>query len=602
MSPIIAQLEMPAFAWISAAGSHTHADAAAPGIGAVYLRQFSDFQPGGPLLAPAAGLRLADRPEAAFHIESQQWRPDGAAVVGRLEEIVVHQTIFYAGPDRILAELACTNDGEHIRRLEIHTACHADVESELRASDDRLLVHVAYTPHPMWGAPTRFDETLEIAVRGEGVVFVEPGTWRIDAAPGSETRLRIALLRRNAPEGPALETLLDNPEAGRRALLDSLEPWMNELPGADHPDAALARQAAFSWYWLWFNTQAPAGCWMRPGIVPSRITYGRGVWLWDSAFHIFGLVHGGPAARRAAADQVRILTENMVEGHLPREVWVDTPGHDLQPPGILTQAALLLLERDAALLDPSSLYERLRRNFDWFLENRGQDADPLCAWDGCDSGWDTSPRWDQGRAIAIDLNAWMVIDARCLARLATLAGRDADAPELLAKADAIAAAARRSFWHEDDATFYDRLPDGGWARVVTPAAFWMLYAGIATPEQARAVAQRVSDPKTLGTPHPLTSVAATHPAHRPNEYWRGPVWINLNWIAIRGLQRYGLETEAIALRERTLRLIAGNPVTHEYYRPDTGEAIGAPAYGWTAALFIDLLVDPEGRTIAAATP
>jgi glycogen debranching enzyme len=87
-------------------------------------------------------------------------------------------------------------------------------------------------------------------------------------------------------------------------------------------------------------------------------------------------------------------------------------------------------------------------------------------------------------------------------------------------------------------------------------------------------------------------VAQNDPSFTPTNFWRGPVWVNLNWMAVRALQRYGFDAEAADLRARTLSLVARTPTPYEYYNPRTGDGLGSPNYGWTAALYIDLALDP----------
>ena len=105
----------------------------------------------------------------------------------------------------------------------------------------------------------------------------------------------------------------------------------------------------------------------------------------------------------------------------------------------------------------------------------------------------------------------------------------------------------------------------------------------------------LKDPKKLGALWPLPSVAVENPAYRPGEFWRGGTWINLNWVAIRGLQRYGFIAEANSLRDKTLELIALTPVLYELYDSQSGAPVGCPNYGWTSALYIDLLMHPEAE-------
>jgi len=59
--------------------------------------------------------------------------------------------------------------------------------------------------------------------------------------------------------------------------------------------------------------------------------------------------------------------------------------------------------------------------------------------------------------------------------------------------------------------------------------------------------------------------------------WLGPVWIIVNYLAWKGLRRYGFQTEADALAGKTISLLATdlkvNGSLNEYYHPDTGAAL-----------------------------
>lgn len=74
-------------------------------------------------------------------------------------------------------------------------------------------------------------------------------------------------------------------------------------------------------------------------------------------------------------------------------------------------------------------------------------------------------------------------------------------------------------------------------------------------------------------------------------YWRGPVWINVNWLLWRGLRGHGHGDAADTLRAAMLGLIRRSGC-HEYFDPVTGAGIGAAAFSWTAALTLDLLAAP----------
>jgi glycogen debranching enzyme len=76
-------------------------------------------------------------------------------------------------------------------------------------------------------------------------------------------------------------------------------------------------------------------------------------------------------------------------------------------------------------------------------------------------------------------------------------------------------------------------------------------------------------------------------------YWRGPVWININWFLMHGLASNGYENHAKRLRGTIIDLCRKEGF-HEYFAPATGEGLGSILFSWSAALFLDVLMD-DGR-------
>ena len=75
-------------------------------------------------------------------------------------------------------------------------------------------------------------------------------------------------------------------------------------------------------------------------------------------------------------------------------------------------------------------------------------------------------------------------------------------------------------------------------------------------------------------------------------YWRGPIWVNVNWLITLGLYRRGQQERANACFEG-LTALAWENGFWEFYRPDSGRGLGGRDFSWSAALTIDLLRNPE---------
>lgn len=114
-------------------------------------------------------------------------------------------------------------------------------------------------------------------------------------------------------------------------------------------------------------------------------------------------------------------------------------------------------------------------------------------------------------------------------------------------------------------------------------------------EQVEGILAEAGSPR-FGWPDqtgmPLPSYDRTASDTDPLRYWRGPVWININWLLWRGLRQHGHPERARSLRRSILDLVSRSGC-FEYFHPDTGEGIGTAEFSWTAALVLDLLAHQE---------
>jgi glycogen debranching enzyme len=169
--------------------------------------------------------------------------------------------------------------------------------------------------------------------------------------------------------------------------------------------------------------------------------------------------------------------------------------------------------------------------------------------------------------------------------------RDAgeDDRRALAAADRLSAALA-DCWDEAAGAYRERDLHGADVVGETVADVFPLYAGVPDERTARRLFEEsLWSPERFGpAPWGITTVSRSSPAFDPRRYWRGPVWINVNWFLVRGLERCGLVAEAEELRHLTLRLVSESGFA-EYYHPATGEPLGSRDFSWSAALTLDLL-------------
>ncbi len=83
----------------------------------------------------------------------------------------------------------------------------------------------------------------------------------------------------------------------------------------------------------------------------------------------------------------------------------------------------------------------------------------------------------------------------------------------------------------------------------------------------------------------FTTVNPKDKSFEETRYWRGPVWINSNWIVYQGLINKDKNFSSL-IKKKTLELLE-NKKFHEYYNYKTGECLGANNFSWSAALYLD---------------
>jgi len=96
------------------------------------------------------------------------------------------------------------------------------------------------------------------------------------------------------------------------------------------------------------------------------------------------------------------------------------------------------------------------------------------------------------------------------------------------------------------------------------------------------------------------SFDTTAEAFESQRYWRGPVWLNMNWLLYQGLQRHGCPKLAEEIKKDSLQIV-GEQGFYEYFEPEKekskwmdGKGYGGATFSWTAALVIDFLKSERG--------
>lgn len=126
------------------------------------------------------------------------------------------------------------------------------------------------------------------------------------------------------------------------------------------------------------------------------------------------------------------------------------------------------------------------------------------------------------------------------------------------------------------------------------SSFSPLFAEIPNEKQAEILIDTMMRKFGNDDQYLCASFDPTSQRFNPKKYWRGPVWVNVNWVIYNGLKRYGHDEIAKRLKSDTIEIIEKNGF-YEYFDPrkemhkENNGGYGGNNFSWSAALLIDLL-------------
>jgi len=369
---------------------------------------------------------------------------------------------------------------------------------------------------------------------------------------------------------------------------------------------------------------------------PSPSTYPY-QWLWDSCFHAIILRHFEP--EDAKKELRSVVSQQFESGMLPHMIYwepgtlVDIPWGRVaavrtstitQPP-VIAEAVWSVYETDKDASFLHEMYPRLRTFYEYLLTARDPRGNHLAGIINPDeSGEDNSPRFDtvlglppvhtlsenfksrlklvedfkQGNFDApfmkqyfwvkdVPFNAILARNLRVLSGMAKTLGLVEDGAHLERQAILVENAMRERMY--DGELFWPTYGESyRKMKCKTWAIFAPLYAGILSSEEANSLIDtHLLDPKEFRAEYLLPTVSMDDETYDPQGFWRGPVWIAVNWFVLRGVLQYGRRDVAEMILEDSARLLERSGF-REYFHPDTGEGLGAHSFTW-GALIVDMI-------------
>lgn len=216
-----------------------------------------------------------------------------------------------------------------------------------------------------------------------------------------------------------------------------------------------------------------------------------------------------------------------------------------------------LSNRSAALQYLRTLYPLLKRHYFWFRKTQSGDiksydreafsTKEAYRWRGrtpqhiLTSGMDDYPRAQPPHPgeLHVDLISWMGLMTRSLKRIADALGEDDDKAELERYETAILRNIDDLHWDDKAKTYCDATIDDYEESVhvchkgyISIFPFLVGLLPVDSPK-LNAVLDLIADPEELWSEHGLRSLSKSDEFYGTGEnYWRGPIWVNINYLAV----------------------------------------------------------------------
>jgi alpha,alpha-trehalase len=218
-----------------------------------------------------------------------------------------------------------------------------------------------------------------------------------------------------------------------------------------------------------------------------------------------------------------------------------------------------------------------------------------------ESGFDVSFRFGPFGAAThhyapVCLNSLLYKTEKDLSQISRWLGHDAEAREWEKKAEERRKLITRYLWDPQRGLFFDYdAVTGQRSSYGYASAFYPLWAGLATPEQARTVMKHLAELEKPG------GIAMS--TQETGAQWDLPYgWGNIQMLAIEGMRRYGWNADANRVSYKFLSMVAENfrrdgtirekynVVTHSSEaHVELGYGVNVVGFGWTNAAFLELL-------------
>lgn len=562
----------------------------------------------------------------SLDMNRRQWMAQSAVTVGYADQANViftpDSTCYFPGE---LYLSASSEEGKIIQRLNFLDAStallriHSDAEKELSLTASQWGKEIqvqtdqntVIARHPS-GEIVALTFTPDVSVKGTDNNYQakingsEHDTYIAISFYTGEKELSAGLQK--------AQLALSNPQEGLKANKERWEGYLTKILRKDMKPE-YDRIAVKAVVTLISNWRTHRGGLLHEGIVPSHAAYYFvGFWAWDTWRFSAALAKFDP---ELAKDNIRAMFDyQQPDGMIIDCIYTDPAennARDSKPPLVSWAVDEIFTHtNDTAFI--SEMYPQLMAYYKWWYNKRDHNRNGMCEYGSTDgtleaaaweSGMDNAIRFDDAKMLknngaedawsmdqeSVDLNAYLALECKLLKKFASILGVTFDGPDYSSQvAD--------YFFDKEKGFFFDRrLKDGSFIQEPGCEAYTPLWTEVATADQVKAMLPLLTDTAKFSTYIPFPTVAADNPKYNPRGYWRGPIWLDQTYFAIRGLRNYGYNKMAdeytLQVFDRLQGLKEGAPI-HENYGTHTGELLKAPHFSWSSSHLL-MLYDDYGK-------
>lgn len=411
-----------------------------------------------------------------------------------------------------------------------------------------------------------------------------------------------------------LPDLLNDPNTALKANAERWESYLTKILRTDMTPE-YDRIAVKAVTTLISNWRVRRGGLLHEGIIPSHaVGYFVGFWAWDSWRFSAGTAKFDP---ELAKNNIRAMFDyQQPDGMIIDCIYTDPSennARDSKPP-LVCWAVDEIFTHTGDTTFVAEMYPQLLSYYKWWYKKRDHNQNGMCEYGSTDgtleaaaweSGMDNAIRFDNAVMLrnngaddawsmdqeSVDLNAYLALECKLLKKFAGLLNTTFDGPDYTKEV--------ADYFFDKNINFFcdRRLKDGSFIEEPGCEAYTPLWTKIATQEQVDSMLPILQDTAKFSTYIPFPTIAADNPKYNPRGYWRGPIWLDQTYFAIRGLRNYGYNKLADEYTLQVFDRLSGlkeGALIHENYGTHTGERLKAPHFSWSSSHLL-MLYDDYGK-------